>query len=116
MELNDARIEVAKLHNQVVYLPSAEGWKALLGGEPLGRSRLQMRWWIDAWQKQFGAFEVARLGLTLQENRWAIVPLLHLSGEWYRVHFEDVICEHCEKQCGPSAVPQADAYAGTGLT
>jgi hypothetical protein len=45
-----------------------------------------------------------------------LVPLLHLGGRIYRVHFEDVSCEHCSRRCGMSATPDTGAYAGTGLT
>jgi hypothetical protein len=38
--------------------------------------------------------------------------LLHIDRVLYRVHFEDVICEHCNKRSGLSATPDFGAYVG----
>jgi hypothetical protein len=116
MQLDDPRLLLARLHDQDVYLPTSAGWDVLLTGEPLGQFEVPMREWIATWLRDFGRFEVARLALTLWRHGWRLVPLLHLSHEWYRVHFEDVICEHCGRRCGPSATPDTTQYAGTGLT
>jgi hypothetical protein len=55
------------------------------------------------------ALWVVRVGAT----SWMPVPLLRLGGRTLRVHFEDMICEHCNRRCGPSAALDTTAYAGT---
>lgn len=116
MKNDDPRVELVRMHNQDVYLPSRAAWEALMAGEPLGELEIPMKDWIAGWLGELGGFEVARLGLRLWRHRWLLLPLLHLSGDWYRVHFEDVICEYCGRRCGPSAIPDVVSYLGTGLT
>jgi hypothetical protein len=116
MELDDPRIEVRRIHGQDVYLPSREAWAILVDGEPLAGLDIPVRELVREWLRALSHFEVVRLGLTRLRGRWHLVPLLRQSDRWYRVHFEDVSCDHCQQRCGWSAAPDTVAYAGTALT
>ena len=116
MDSKDPRIRQACLHNQIVFLPNSEAWRELVLNSDLDKMPVRQPEWIAHWLDEYAPYDVAHLGLFRWKDGWLPVPLLHLSGRYFRVHFENVICEHCGRRCGPSATPDTAAYAGTGLT
>ncbi|HEW97667.1 MAG TPA: hypothetical protein ENF37_03355 [Beggiatoa sp.] len=39
-----------------------------------------------------------------------LIPLLIIKGEFFRAHFENVICEHCNQRNGDSALIDTTIY------
>lgn len=118
MDSDDPRIRREQLNGQEVLLPSVEEWRdILLNGyiDGLSLTMFDLEW-AAAWLNAYGGFEQARLGVLKRRGKWELLPLLLLDGRYYRVHFENVVCEHCQQRCGPSAKPDLVAYAGTGYT
>jgi hypothetical protein len=116
MDSNDPRIRQERLHSQLIILPALEAWRELVFDGFLDGIPLLQPDWVASWLDEYASYQVAHLGLVRWKDGWLPLPLLHLLGRYFRVHFEDVSCEHCERLCGPSAAPDAVAYAGTGLT
>jgi len=116
MNADDPRIRRELIHNQVVLLPTPTAWAEILKDGSLERIPLALPEWVAGWLREYARFDAAHLGLVQWRNRWSPLPLLCLDSYYYRVHFENVICEHCGKRCGPSATPDSVSYAGTGLT
>ena len=117
MTADDPRIRRADIHGQEVLLPCPEAWREIardggLDGQPV----LPQGGWVSAWLDRYSGYPAASLGLVRLRGQWVPLPLLYLDGRYYRVHFEDVVCEHCGRLCGPSAAPDAVAYAGTGYS
>ncbi len=52
------------------------------------------------------------LALVEHPGRYFYLRLLNIDGTLYRVHFENVICEHCNNRSGMSATPDSVSYAG----
>ncbi len=105
MEIAESNIPKIQLDGQELFLPSLENLREIAAfGTFLGQTVLASDC-IVGWLKEFGSFEVASLALHRTYGRWMITPLLFLNGEYLRVHYEDVICEHCQKRCGASATP-----------
>lgn len=117
MNIQDAAVRREVIHNQVVFIPNSQAWDEILRDRSWDNIPLLSPDFAAAWLKQYGQFPVAHLGLIRRSNSmWRLLPLLKLSGRYYRVHFENVICEHCTQRCGPSATPDTVSYAGTGYT
>ena len=104
------------LHGQDFVLPSKTQWQEICAVGILEGTQIPLREWVQNWLRSSAEFQAAQLGATKIRERWVLVPLLVLKGRYYRVHFEDVICEHCDMQCGLSATPDSVSYACTGLT
>jgi hypothetical protein len=112
---DDPRIRRAEIHEQEVLLPSPDAWREIardggLGGQPV------LGGWVSAWLDRYSGYAAASLGLVPFRSGWMVLPLLRVDGRYYRVHFEDVICEHCGRRCGPSATPDTTAYALAGYS
>ena len=118
MDLDDLRIRREQLNGQEVLLPSVEAWRDILTNGHIDDLSLTMfdLEWAAGWLNAYGSFEQACLGVLKRHGSWWLLPLLRLNGWYYRVHFENVVCEHCQQRCGPSATPDTSAYAGTGYT
>jgi hypothetical protein len=113
----DARIGRELMQGQEVFVPTAEAWRDILRASTLDGLPAPLPEWVSDWLDNYARFDVAALGLVrMGATGWMPVPLLRLGGRTLRVHFEDVICEHCGRRCGPSATPDTTAYAGTGYT
>jgi hypothetical protein len=112
----DPRIRREQIHNQDVLLPTIEAWRQILREGQLDGMPVPIPEMLSGWLDAYAQFEVASLGLVRWPGRWQPLPLLRLGGRCYRVHFENVICEHCDRQCGPSACPDSAQYAGTGYS
>jgi hypothetical protein len=114
---DDNRIHRELLHNQEVFIPTPVAWRNILrAGMPEGLP-VPLPQWIALWLDSYATFDVTALGIVRRGALgWMLLPLLRLDGRTLRVHFEDVICEHCHQRCGPSATPDTVAYAGTGYT
>jgi hypothetical protein len=114
---DDPRIRRAEIHEQEVLLPSLEAWRDIARDGRLSRQPvLPLGGWVSAWLDRYSGHAAASLGLVPLRGRWVVLPLLCVGGRYYRVHFEDVACEHCGRQCGPSATPDITAYAGSGYS
>jgi hypothetical protein len=114
---HDSHICKKYLHNQEIIFPNLEAWRDLireghLNDMPLWTSKD----WIAMWLDEYATFEVAYLGLVQWNNKWLPIPFLFIENQYFRVHFENVICEHCKQRCGASATPDTVSYACTGLT
>jgi hypothetical protein len=116
MQSTDPRIQCERLHNQDVFVPTPEAWRDILRDGELDGLSVPIPGWIAGWLAEYSGFAMARLGIVLLRGRWLLIPLLYTRGKYFRVHFEDVICEHCGSRCGPSAQPDTTLFAGTGLT
>jgi hypothetical protein len=120
MSTHDPRIRREQMHGQEVLLPTSRAWREVVRGDLLNVLPSQIpEWqtrWLHGWLDTYSGFAVARLGLVRSPVGWMIRSLLKLEGRYYRVHFEDVICEHCGQRCGPSASPDTVAYAGTAYS
>ncbi|WP_426170774.1 hypothetical protein [Pseudoduganella sp. R-34] len=117
MEIADPRIRTEVIHGQIVHFPSLEAWSEIIRDAALGDIALPIPDWIKRWLDEYGQFHVAHLGLVHKPHHigWLVVPMLRLDGRYYRVHYEDVICEHCDRRCGASATPDSVSYAGTSV-
>jgi hypothetical protein len=105
------------LHGQEVFVPTVEAWRAILSAGSLDGLPLMLSDWIARWLDAYSRFEAASLGIVRRGAQgWLPLTLLRLGNRVLRVHFEDVLCEHCGQRCGASATPDTVAYAGTGLT
>jgi hypothetical protein len=116
MELAGSDYHHELLHGQDFVLPSKTQWQEICAVGVLEGTQIPVRELIQNWLRSLAEFQAAQLGATKIRERWFLVPLLVLKGRYYRVHFEDVICEHCNKRCGMSATPETVSYACTGLT
>ena len=116
MELSGSDYHHELLHGQDFVLPSKTQWQEICAVGPLEGTPVPVRELIQNWLRSWAEFQAAQLGATKIREQWMLVPLLVLKGRYYRVHFEDVICEHCDRRCGPSATPESVSYACTGLT
>jgi len=116
MDVDGAHVRMLYQHGQQIFIPSLEGWKAILDDGHLGGIRMTSPDNARAFVEKYFRYEAIRLGLVLLRGRWWSFPLLCVEGHLYRVHFEDVICEHCHQRCGLSATPDTVCYAGTGLS
>ncbi|WP_231757857.1 hypothetical protein [Microbulbifer elongatus] len=52
--------------------------------------------------REYTGVEIALMGA---RGRYQLICFVRVSGERYRVHIEDVICEHCDKRGGISGTP-----------
>ena len=105
-----------KLDNwgQSILLPTKEEWAVLLrekkyNGYDLGRVV------CESAERDLIDFELNSdvvLALVDHPGRYLYLRLLNIDGVLYRVHFEDVICEHCTKRSGMSATADFVSYAG----
>ena len=116
MELSGSDYHHELLHGQDFVLPSKMQWQEICAVGSLEGTPVPVRELIQNWLRSWAELQAAQLGATKIREQWMLVPLLVLKGRYYRVHFEDVICEHCDRRCGPSATPESVSYAGTGLT
>ncbi|HEV3167779.1 MAG TPA: hypothetical protein VGZ22_27495 [Isosphaeraceae bacterium] len=117
MTTGDARIGLEPLQGQEVFVPTAEAWRDVLRAGTLDGQPAPLPEWVAGWLDCYAKFDVAALGVVRVGARgWMLVQLFRLGGRTFRVHFEDVICEHCGRRCGLSATPDTTAYAGTGHT
>jgi hypothetical protein len=113
----DSRIYRELLQGQEVFLPTLDAWHDILRVGTLDGMPVRLPDWIICWLDSYARFEVTALGLVRMGGMgWMPQALLRLDQRALRVHFEDVICEHCNRRCGPSAAPDTMAYAGTGYT
>jgi hypothetical protein len=111
MKSSDLDIERCVVDGQELFILSSDAWQQALTGTELDGMPLPIPGWIAGWLKEYGDFEAARLAIHhTNSNRWMLVPLVKLNETYYRVHFENVICEHCERRCGPSATPDYAQY------
>ena len=119
MTTDDPRVECHRLHGEEVYIPNADAWRDIMRDGGLGGSPVPMPEWVARWLDDYSRFAVAALGvrrLKPSPRQWHLLPLLKLGGRLLRVHYEDVVCEHCGRRCGPSATPDVVQYAGTSLS
>src|ERR1035437_5392689 len=108
MTLDDPRIRHEPLQGEEVYVPSTDAWLDILRQGHLDSRPCPMPDWVKHWLDDYSSHPVAALGLVKKKkmpDAWCILPLLRISGHYFRVHFENVICEHCRQRCGPSATP-----------
>lgn len=113
-----------QLNGQEFVLPTKEQWKSICAegvfeGQTLSVEGHLPGWplsFITHWLAEYSMFSEAQLGATRLRDRWLFVPLLCLNGKHLRVHFENVMCDKCNKRCGPSATPDTVAYAGSELS
>lgn len=110
--LNSELIRREPVGRQVILLPTREEWVALLAVGVLDCLPLMGREVAKGWLKCYSHIEEAALGLKVSGGGWSMAPLLKLRGRYYHVHFEDVICEHCDQRCGLSATPDTVQYIG----
>jgi len=99
---------------QRIIIPTRDEWKDLLrekkyNGYDLSRVTCEFaeRDLID-----FESNPEVVLALVDHPGRYLYLRLLEIDGTLYRVHFEDVICEHCNKRSGMSATADLVSYAG----
>lgn len=110
MDFAEKDIPTLLLDGQELFLPSLKSWQTIIErGTFLGMQVISTDW-ISGWLQEFGHFDVASLALHRAYGRWMITPLLFLNGEYFRVHYENVICEHCQRRCGASATPDFGQY------
>ena len=119
MITGDPRVRRLRQFGEDLYIPNVAAWHdilrdGVLDGYPVPSPRL-----VAGWLAEYGPFPAAALSVRKLKHgpeQWWLLPLLDMGGSLLRVHFEDVICEHCDRRCGPSATPDAVQYAGTGLS
>lgn len=117
MNTIDSRIHCERLHNQDLFIPTLDSWLDILKIGTLNELAIPTSDLISCWLKEYTPFQEAKLSLVLNKQlRWSLIPLLQLHEGTFRVHYENVICEHCEQRNGPSATPDTTAYAGTGYS
>ena len=104
------------IHRQQVLLPDASDWEKIVAEGTVAGLPLLQPSGVTQWLSSWGALNVAKLGLVEWKGKWWSLPLLLLNGYYYRVHFENVICEHCGQRCGPSATLDTTAYALAGYS
>jgi hypothetical protein len=116
MMSNDPRICKKYLHNQEIIFPNLEAWRDIIREGYLDNMPLWTSSDLGMWLDEYASFEVAYLGLVQWCNEWMPLTFVYLENRYFRVHFENVICEHCKQRCGSSATPDTVSYACTGLT
>lgn len=87
-----------------------------MAGELLDNKPLPLPEWVRHWRLHYGHFPEAELALVIVRGAWFMISIISIEDRHYRVHFEDVWCEHCGRNCGPSATPDFVAYAGSDLS
>ena len=109
---------VADIDGQKVLLPTWHEWRDILAegvilGQPVPLPEL-----AAGALEELGRHPEAIFGLVRRrpEGPLTLLPLLVMDGEYFRVHFEDIICEHCGRRGGMSAKPESVEYAGTGIS
>lgn len=88
-----------------VVLPTLEQWRVAVSSGQLKGTPLASPAVAGSWLDNLGHVRGAVLGAWCPRDRWHAIPLLHLRDNFYPVHFENVICEHCGERCGLSACP-----------
>ena len=116
MDTGSAEIRDQTLHNQAVRLPNLEAWHRILEVGSLDGLPVSLPDHVAGWLAEYAKFEVAHLGLIPWKEKWLPLSLLRLADRYYRVHYEDVICQHCDRRCGPSATPDTVSYAFGGIS
>lgn len=105
-----------KLDNwgQSILVPTKEEWSKILtagelNGFPLSSTTIEF---ATRDLEEFECSPDVVLGLVDQPGRNLYLRMLEIDDVLHRVHFEDVICEHCNKRSGVSAMPDRVMYAG----
>jgi hypothetical protein len=57
--------------------------------------------------REIKGVDIAFLGA---QGRYQLICFVTVSGKIYRVHIEDVICEHCDQRSGVSGTPIGPLY------
>lgn len=105
------------LQGQEALVPTPDAWREALRVGHVEGVPVPIPERVARWLDEYSSFEEAALAMVrFPGDRWHVVPLLRIAGRMLRVHFENVICEHCNSRCGPSATLDTPSYAGTGLT
>jgi len=117
MNIDDPRVRSEVVHGQTVYFPSSEAWAEILQSNAFADLPLSVPEHCAFWLREYGQFKVAHLGLVRNRWRdnWQSLSLLKVDGYYYRVHYENVICNHCKNRCWPSATPSTVEYAGSSI-
>ncbi|MCE9635256.1 MAG: hypothetical protein K8T90_06060 [Planctomycetes bacterium] len=117
MKAADARIRRLLLNGQDVLVPTAPAWREILRSGDLDGAPIRRPEWVERWLEEYGELEPASLGIVRWPDGWVPIQLLTVGPRAIRVHFENVICEHCDRRCGPSATFADPAdFVGTGCT
>jgi hypothetical protein len=101
-----------------VYIPTTEAWREILVDGRIDSLPCPMPDWVKHWLDDYGSYAEAALGLVKLRafDGWFLLQILKMPNRYLRVHFENVICEHCGQRCGPSATPDFTAYAGSACS
>jgi len=99
---------------QNILIPTKDEWSDILKAKKISGCELS-KVCCDFAEEDLVCFKNSPeviLGLVDQPGRYYYLRLLEIEGVLHRVHFEDVICEHCNKRSGMSASPDIVSYAG----
>ena len=100
---------------QDVLIPSREEWESILEDKKYNDYELSSTS-CDLAKSHLEYFrnspEVVLALVGSPQKNFYYLTLLKINDILYRVHFENVICEHCNEISGMSATPDYVAYAG----
>jgi len=99
---------------QEVIIPTREEWEIMLAdgrynGDQLSEVTIE---YAGRDLEDFKNCPEIVLEFTLCHGRESYLRMLKIDNNLHRVHFEDVICEHCGKRTEMSATPDLVGYAG----
>lgn len=98
-------------------MPTTAAWREILRSGELDDSPIRQPDWVTRWLDTYGELDAASLGVVRSPDGWMPLQLLTVGSRTIRVHFENVICEHCDRRCGPSATfSDPSDFVGTGYT
>ena len=117
--LSSERLRREQVGPQTVFLPTRAEWTALSEGSTLDGVEIfapeSITGWFR-WLETYGSPSEASLGLFAHRGKWIRTSLLRLEERYLQVHFEDVVCEHCGRNCGLSATPRPENYFDMSYT
>jgi hypothetical protein len=109
-------MKYVKIRGVEIALPSPEQWSAAIASGQLDGSPLASPRVTSSWLDGYSHVPDAVLGAQKRIEKWWAIPLLHIDGAYYPVHFEDVICNQCNKRGGLSACPDTISIWWLGRT
>lgn len=117
MKPDAPRVRRLLLNGQDVLVPTTAAWREIVRSAVLDGAPISNTDWVTRWLNEYGELDAASLGIVRWPDRWMPLQLLTVGSRTVRVHFEHVICEHCDRRCGPSATfSDPSDFVGTGYT
>ena len=109
-------MEYVKIGPAEIALPNQAQWDEAICSEELDGSPLVSARGASSWLAGHRKIAEAVLGAQRIRGKWWGISLLHIVDVYLPVHFENVICRHCNMDGGLSACPEISGLWWPGRT